>query len=834
VAPEQWGWLGTGGGETAKLMRNVDWAATAVGPVETWPPQLKSLVSMILYARHPMFLWWGPELVQFYNDGYVPSFGVGRHPGALGQDGKACWSEIWPTIGPEILGVLANAEATFHEDALVPIFRNGRMEEVYWTYGYSPVFDAQGAVAGVLVVVTETTTRVVALRRLRAARALADAIGPALRHEELAQIAIRVLEGAREDAPWALLYRPHDRSIAAATASLAATCATDIVQAAANAFQDEPSESDLVRFEVPSALDLPGDPWPEKSTHAVALRVRGGENADTCDRLVIGLSPRLPFDRTYEEHLQGIVRLLGGAAQRISSQRARIAAEDTRNDLLMQAPVAAALLMGSDWRYELANRAYVALAGREVVGKAWRDCFPELRGSPVEANLAAVYAGETFVASEYVIQLARPSDGVLEDRFFDYKMIPIRSQAGAVTGMMVVAVEMTTQVSARRDLERTAVEREALVRQLESAARAKDEFVAMLGHELRNPLAPIATALNLIALRGVSGVERELEIIGRQVQHLTRLVDDLLDVARIASGKVELSTAPVEMAEVVARAVELTSPLFEQRNQRLRASVPSSGMCVCVDMARMTQVVSNLLTNASKYSDVGDEITIVAERRDDEVVVHVEDRGIGIEADMLPLVFELFSQERQSLARSRGGLGLGLAIVRNLVAMHGGAASAHSEGRGKGSRFSVSVPRCEHDAAATAVLSQPAQTPSDQTLRILIVDDNEDSAELLSALLRRLGHETRVAHDGAEALALVDDFAPEVAVLDIGLPVMDGYELARELRARSSTRAARLFALTGYGQDGDRKRALEAGFDAHFVKPLDIEDVVRAIAAASR
>jgi signal transduction histidine kinase/ActR/RegA family two-component response regulator len=677
---------------------------------------------------------------------------------------------------------------------------------------------------------------VVALRRLRTARTLADAIGPALRFEELATIAVRVLEGAREDAPWALMYRPHDRSVSASSAGLDASSIGVIIDAAAEALRAAPSESDLVPFELAPSAAPAGQPWPEQTTHAVALRVRASENTESHDQLMIGLSPRLPFDVAYEEHLRGIVRLLSGAAQRIDSLGARIAAEGARKDLLMQSPVAAALLMGPDWRFELANRPYEQMVGREVVGKTWLDCFPELRGSQVEAILTSVYAGETFFASEQIVPLVRVADGVVEERFFDFNMIPIRSQKAAVIGMMVVAVEMTAQVAARRDLERTAVEREALVQQLEAAARAKDEFVAMLGHELRNPLAPIATALRLIALRGVSGIERELDIIGRQVQHLTRLVDDLLDVARIASGKVELSPSVVEMADVVAHAIELTSPLIEQRNQRVSASVSRSGLCVRADVARLTQIISNLLTNASKYSNVGDEITIRAELADSKVLVHVEDRGIGIEADMLPLVFDLFAQERQSLARSRGGLGLGLAIVRNLVGMHGGTVSVESAGRGAGSRFTVALSLCELPPSAPAMPERLRSAPmtSGDTRKILIVDDNEDSAEMLATVLRRLGHETLVAHDGPQALALVDSFAPEVALLDIGLPVMDGFELARELKGRASSQPIRLYALTGYGQAGDRKRTREAGFDAHFVKPVDIDAVAKAIEAAPR
>ena len=200
---DPWSWLGTGGGESAKLIRKVDWTSTSVGPVDTWPQSLKSQISMMLHSRHPMFLWWGSDLVQFYNDGYTPSFGVGRHPSAMGQRGRECWAEIWPIIGPEIEAV-QRGEATFHEDALVPIFRNGRMEEVYWTYGYSPVREADGSIAGVLVVVTETTSRVVALRRLRTAQNLAELLSGAEHTDDVAHAAVRALAAAPEDAPWAL------------------------------------------------------------------------------------------------------------------------------------------------------------------------------------------------------------------------------------------------------------------------------------------------------------------------------------------------------------------------------------------------------------------------------------------------------------------------------------------------------------------------------------------------------------------------------------------------------------------------------------------------------
>jgi CheY-like chemotaxis protein len=353
----------------------------------------------------------------------------------------------------------------------------------------------------------------------------------------------------------------------------------------------------------------------------------------------------------------------------------------------------------------------------------------------------------------------------------------------------------------------------------------------MLGHELRNPLAPIATALRVMELRDIAGAEHERAVIGRQVERLTRLVDDLLDVSRIASGKVELSTSPMEIADIVAEAIEVTSPLLEQRGQRLRVSVGRPGLVVRIDPQRMTQVLSNLLTNASKYSDTGGEIRIGARAEGTQLVLRVEDAGIGIEPEMLPRVFDLFTQEHQSLDRSRGGLGLGLAIVRNLVTMHGGSVTAESEGRGRGSAFTVILPLCELASAPGAEREPavPAVPHRSDGRRVMIVDDNVDAAEMVAEMLRLLGHVTQIAPDGPTALRAIEAFAPDVALLDIGLPVMDGYELARQLRAKPGASNLRLFAVTGYGQDEDRRRSRDAGFDGHLVKPLDLDAVVRAV-----
>jgi PAS domain S-box-containing protein len=362
----------------------------------------------------------------------------------------------------------------------------------------------------------------------------------------------------------------------------------------------------------------------------------------------------------------------------------------------------------------------------------------------------------------------------------------------------------------------------------ELANRSKDEFLAMLGHELRNPLAPILTALALIRMRAGQWPERELAVIERQVKHLVRLVDDLLDVSRITRGRVELKLERLSLAEVVARAVEMSLPLIEQRAQGLDVDVPAE-LTVRGDAVRLAQVVANLLNNAAKYSNKGGRIGVSAARVGDRVELRVRDRGIGIAPEMLPRVFDLFAQESQAIDRAAGGLGLGLAIVRSLVALHGGDVSAASDGAGAGSEFCVRLPALDEAAAPTvAPGSGPAGPP--RSARVLVVDDNEDAADLLVDALAAMGHDARKAHDGPTALVAAAAHRPTIALLDIGLPVMDGYELGRRLRAMDGLADVRLVAVTGYGQAADRRRSMEAGFDAHLVKPVDLEALGALIA----
>jgi len=385
----------------------------------------------------------------------------------------------------------------------------------------------------------------------------------------------------------------------------------------------------------------------------------------------------------------------------------------------------------------------------------------------------------------------------------------------------------------RRARQQAELDLERMVGQLEAANRSKDEFLAMLGHELRNPLAPIVTALELLKQRGAGTPHRELDVIERQVRHLMRLVDDLFDVAKIARGKVALKRHPIEIAAAVAQGIEIASPLLEQRMHRFSVDVAAKGMRVDADQARLAQVVSNLLTNAARYTPPGGDISLTGTLEGDQVVLRVKDSGIGIDAEMLSNVFDLFVQGTRAIDRREGGLGIGLALVRNLVVLHGGSVSAHSDGADRGSEFTVRLPVTQAAEVSIAQLAPSAPIePWAHGRCILIVDDNRDAVEMLADMIRLQGYQVEIAHDGPTALAALEHITPTAIVLDIGLPVMDGFEVAKQIRARPEHRATKLVALTGYGEPADRARSHHAGFDLHLVKPIDISQLLGAIADA--
>ncbi|MGQ0833503.1 MAG: MASE1 domain-containing protein [Gammaproteobacteria bacterium] len=373
--------------------------------------------------------------------------------------------------------------------------------------------------------------------------------------------------------------------------------------------------------------------------------------------------------------------------------------------------------------------------------------------------------------------------------------------------------------------------------QLAEADRRKDEFLAVLGHELRNPLAPLQNALALLA-RGAADpqiVAKAQALMERQLRHLVRLVDDLLDLSRIRTGKIVLTRERIDLADVVQEAVDLSRPVIDARHHRLRVTIPPERIELEADPTRLPQLLANLLNNAAKYTADGGEITLVAERTGDDLVVRVRDTGIGMRPDELARVFELFAQAGHRARTVQGGLGVGLSLARSLAELHGGTLSANSEGIGKGSEFVLQLPARRRGASAGSTAAQSALDAAGDVaaegarLRVLIVDDHIDAAESLAMVLAGDGHDVRTAHSGSEALVVAQSFHPQAMVLDLGMPDMDGFDVARAVRADPLLARIRLIALSGYGQADDLRRSAEAGFDRHLVKPADPDKVVAAI-----
>jgi PAS domain S-box-containing protein len=472
---------------------------------------------------------------------------------------------------------------------------------------------------------------------------------------------------------------------------------------------------------------------------------------------------------------------------------------------------------------------YISPAYEQVWGRSCQSLFEQPRSfldavhpeDRERVRFAALEKHSRGEATDEEYRVVRPEGSVrwVRDRAF-----PVRDANGQVYRMVGIAEDITEKKRAEEELKED--------------DRRKDEFLAMLAHELRNPLAPIRNALHIMKQPRVERavVERVQEMMERQVQHMTRMVDDLLDVSRITRGKIELRKEVVDLASVVSRTVEVIRPLIEDRHQELTVDLPPKPLRLGADPTRLEQVLANLLNNAAKYTDHGGHIGLSARQDGSELVLRVKDTGVGVAADMLARIFEPFVQSDRMLHHSQGGLGIGLTLVRSLVEMHGGTVTAHSEGPGKGSEFIVRLPAFSQKqqvsgTRAAGAGSEPVVTAPQR--RILVVDDNVDAAESLALLLRMEGHDVRVAHDGPGALAAVEADPPDLVFLDIGMPVMNGYEVAQRLRQRPGLENLLLVAMTGWGQKEDRCRSQEAGFDRHLVKPVE-PDALRQLLARPR
>jgi PAS domain S-box-containing protein len=808
--------------ETRRLLGAHDWHSSPLGPPESWPPELVTAVSMALSSTFPMFLAWGAEQVFLYNDAYIPMLGD-KHPSAFGELFHRVWWEVWDDLGPIAERAMAN-QSSFLEDMPLIMERKGYTEQTYFTFSYSPLHDGEGRVVGMYCTCIETTARVEAERRAAFELALADALRPlssgehaiatasALLGRELA--VERVMYGEVDDER-NTFYVPRDWKrhgssnlsgntfpIAAFGEEVAASGRAGEIIAITDVRMDprtiDYQHAYLMVMGVTASLLVPL----VKSGRLVSFLALGYEHPHRWSEAEIALA------RSMSERLWSAVDL--------ARAHEALRAERDRSKIILDSIAEGFILVDRDWTVVQINTEGLRLSNRsfeQVIGNNHWDVWPETLAT--DAGRLYHEVMRTRVPGRTEFQHLGPKAG---GGWFEVRAYPTRD--GGIVGFFL-------DITERRQAEE----------KLRAADRRKDEFLAMLAHELRNPLAPIAAAADLLKIGRLdeNRVRQSSAIIGRQVKHMTSLVDDLLDVSRVTRGLVTLARAPVAARTIVDEAIEQVRPLFEARRQRLSVQLGAADAAVLGDKARLVQVLANLLNNASKYTPEEHGIEIEARAEGSQLVLAVRDEGIGMDPELAPRVFDLFTQGQRSSDRSQGGLGLGLALVKNLVELHGGAVVCDSPGPGQGSSFAVTLPlmpaAAQHDDGGRAAASAVAL--GGRALRVLVVDDNIDAAATLSMLLEAWGYEVMVENDSLRALDLALRERPEAALLDIGLPDMDGNELARRLRADPRTHTMLLMAITGYGQDQDRRAALEAGFDHHMVKPVDIDKLATVLAGVT-
>jgi len=453
----------------------------------------------------------------------------------------------------------------------------------------------------------------------------------------------------------------------------------------------------------------------------------------------------------------------------------------------------------------------------EAVGRPITMIIPPDRRDEEQEILRRIRAGER---TDHFETVRMRKDGRLIN--VSLTVSPVRDESGKVVGASKTARDITERKKADEQIQ-------VLMSELKQADRRKDEFLALLAHELRGPLAPLRNTLEIMKRTGQSGNSDEAHgTMDRQLGQLVRLVDDLLDVSRITHGKISLAKQRVDLAQVIGQAVEASRPQAESLGHRVRVMLPPRPIYLEADPARLAQVFGNLLNNACKYTPPGGRISVTAEQTGSVVLVKVKDSGVGIPADRLTSVFEMFTQIDQNPEVSHGGLGLGLTLVKRMVEMHEGSVTAHSEGRGKGSEFVVRLPVVSEAAASYGIA--PESVPAVKPHRILVVDDNTDAASSLAMLLQISGNEAQTANEGLEAIELAEVFRPDVVLLDIGMPQIDGLEVCRRIRAQPWGRDMLMIALTGWGQEEDRRRSKDVGFDYHLVKPVDYPTLMKLLA----
>ena len=804
------------------LLHATDWARTPLGPLAAWPRTLQGYAEMVLAMPTPAILFWGPDQTQIYNEGYAAILGP-RHPRAFGMAYREAWPDTYPVIHPWMRHVLDSGGTWRVDRALIPVTRHGFDEETYFTFTFSALRDDDGRIQGIFQPVFEVTESVLADRRAETLRLVVPERASASAMDD-AMSAIGANPG---DLPLARAWLWDAQAMALLPAGGTGAPLSEADERQLNGVAHSVWSEGAARFV--DALDVVAA---GVARGVLLLPLAGAVGAPAAGVVAFGASARLHFDSRYRKFLELVARQVASGLQRAEAALGALRQRQYLDELFTQAPAGIAVLDGPEHVYLLANPIYQALVGpREIVGKRFSDALPELREQAFPAILDEVYrTGIAYVANEAPVRMRYRPGEPEEEHLFNIVYQPLRDASGLTTGILNFAYEVTEQVHARRDVEHLADE-------LRAEHRRKDDFLAMLAHELRNPLAPISAAAEVLRLGHADDprLRRTSEIVTRQVRHMATLIDDLLDASRVTRGIVTVERAAEDLRGVIEAALEQAAPTIDARRQRLRVRAGDAPVRVSGDRKRLVQALTNLLDNAAKYTPEGGAIDVTLEHDDAWAVLRVRDDGMGVPPELQERIFDLFVQGTRNVDRAQGGLGVGLALARRLVELHGGTLTCASAGAGQGSEFRIRLPLL---AAAAPAPPSPASSAPDAIapgrLSILVVDDNEDAAYMLAMLLEDAGHEVMTETDPFDALERVQSTRPDVGVLDIGLPRIDGNELARRLRATSAGAAMTLIALTGYGQPADRDAATRAGFDHYLVKPLDpqaLEGLLAMVAA---
>ncbi len=742
------------------LLQSFNWSASALGHPDTWPQSLCNYVSLMLESKFPMFLAWGPDLGLLYNDAYIDIMGA-KHPAGIGRPMRETWREVWHEVG-DILGAAYAGTSSYFENLPLTLHRNGYEESTWFTFSYSPLRDERGDVAGIFCACSETTLQMLV--------------------EENRRQETDRLKALFQQAPGyiAILSEPDH-----------------VFELVNDAYYKLVGHRELIGKAVLDALpELAGQGYQELLDNVVQTRqpfVGRGQSAllrrdggGALEQRYLDFVQQPIFDSAgkvtgiFIEGSDVTEAVNAAAAVRDSEARLRQLANNIPHLAWMANPDGQLHWYNDRW-YD-----YTGTHIDAVAGWGWRSLIEPGHADAVEQSWRrALESGEHWEATFPL----RSAAG--EFRMFASQATPLRDEMGKIVQWFGTNTDITDQLSAQEEIRK--------------ASERKDEFLAMLAHELRNPLAPINSAADLLTSVALDPdrVNATARIISRQVKHITKLVDDLLDVSRVTSGLITLRPVVVDLNRLLRDAIEQVQALAEAKHHQLLFRADPQPVHVQADPTRLVQVFANVLNNAVRYTPPHGTITVelgVAR-------VSVTDNGMGIAPTLLPHIFDLFTQGERSPDRSQGGLGLGLALVKSLVELQGGTVQATSDGVGQGAAFVIALPHAVSargaDAEGRAGLSGSATA---QARQLMVVDDNEDAAEMLSMLLEAAGHTVQVAHHARDALEVAQQTHPDMFFLDIGLPDMDGYELAKQLRQLDKSGDAVLVAITGYGQPEDREK----------------------------